>query len=289
MNGMADLTVLDSQEYSARWKSKWFAIRHSLRGRLHRKFRRDVAFLRKFIPPGSLVVDAGSNHGRFAIEVADLYSGESKCVVHAFEPIDYNFQVQRRVLAGRDNLTAHHCGLSDQAADFEMYIPLRPNGELFHGGAFIANEADFPLIAEERNDMAYVRQRVCCRTLDSVFADSGAPVAFVKIDVEGHEFEVLRGASRILASDRPTLLIESRGENAPLQFLTELGFRFYDLDMREDGRWTESPREIQLGIGRAGKHHDVLCWHPEGLTSYGSGQGQAPDFSTSFSRTRFGT
>ena len=56
-------------------------------------------------------------------------------------------------------------------------------------------------------------------------------VAFIKIDVQGHEYEVLRGATRLLRSDRPVLYFEYvghrfRGGDAPevLCFVRDLGY-----------------------------------------------------------------
>ncbi len=277
--------ILDSHDYLSRWKSRFFGLRHFLRGRFHRKFRKDVAILQNFIPKGSLVVDAGSNHGRFAIEIADLYPEPNQCFVHAFEPVTYNFNVQRRVLAGRGRIQEHHCGLSETSAEFDVYIPLKRNGELFHGGAFIADEGGFLLRIEGRTDSAYVKQSVLCNRLDAVLVGRSIPVSFIKIDVEGHEVQVLRGAIDILSRDRPTIFLESRGEEAPLQILAGIGYQFYDLDLCEGGGWTDSLRKIQSGIIDSGKHHDVLCWHPNS----DCGRRQPPAFATPFAKTRFGT
>lgn len=60
------------------------------------------------------------------------------------------------------------------------------------------------------------------------------PVGFIKIDVEGHELEALKGARRILEQDRPALLIEAEERNRPdavkavSSYLAELGYNgFY--------------------------------------------------------------
>lgn len=45
------------------------------------------------------------------------------------------------------------------------------------------------------------------RTLDSIAADVGR-IDFIKIDVEGHECEVLEGAKETIAQDRPHLFVE---------------------------------------------------------------------------------
>jgi FkbM family methyltransferase len=57
------------------------------------------------------------------------------------------------------------------------------------------------------------------------------PVGLIKIDVEGHEMAVLRGAARILQDDRPNLLLEIEERHAPgcvalaFAFLDKLGYR----------------------------------------------------------------
>ncbi len=53
--------------------------------------------------------------------------------------------------------------------------------------------------------------QVVVETLDRIVGDAG-PVEFVKIDVEGAEMEVLRGARNLLWRDRPVLVIESGGD-----------------------------------------------------------------------------
>lgn len=53
---------------------------------------------------------------------------------------------------------------------------------------------------------AFIRQ-VPCQTIDSLSTVHGSP-DFMKIDVEGHEMSVLRGAKRLLAENPPDMLIE---------------------------------------------------------------------------------
>jgi hypothetical protein len=56
-------------------------------------------------------------------------------------------------------------------------------------------------------------RRVPQRRLDSIWAEAGEPaVAFVKIDVEGAEVEVIAGAERLLQRCRPALVVEVRPE-----------------------------------------------------------------------------
>jgi hypothetical protein len=55
--------------------------------------------------------------------------------------------------------------------------------------------------------------RVPSQTLDAIWEDSGTPeVSFLKIDTEGGEFEILEGATRLLRTWRPAILVEAKGE-----------------------------------------------------------------------------
>jgi FkbM family methyltransferase len=71
---------------------------------------------------------------------------------------------------------------------------------------------------------------VATRRLDD-YAGIIGPVACIKIDVEGHEDAVLRGADRMLARDRPSLLVEIEERHKPgsiraiTRYLDERGYR----------------------------------------------------------------
>jgi hypothetical protein len=54
--------------------------------------------------------------------------------------------------------------------------------------------------------------------LDALLSEESRRIAFVKIDVEGHEPQVIGGASQLLASSHPVLLveIEQRHHSAPV-------------------------------------------------------------------------
>jgi FkbM family methyltransferase len=78
-------------------------------------------------------------------------------------------------------------------------------------------------------------------TLDQVLPAShrrGKHVAFINIDVEGHEFAVLRGGERLIASQRPVLLIEIEYRHAAAvgEIFEWLKERRYSAQALLDGR-----------------------------------------------------
>ena len=84
------------------------------------------------------------------------------------------------------------------------------------------------------------------RRLDDLLAEPGStPPDLVKIDVEGAETDVLRGAAQTLAKVRPILLIELHGTNeAVAHLLSEAGYLSRVLGSRST--MLESPWNAQI-------------------------------------------
>ena len=126
-----------------------------------------------------------------------------------------------------------------------------------------------PHIAEravERQGDTVTTVEIECRTLDAIVAERGLNrIDLVKIDVEGFEHEVLRGARDTLARFRPKLIVEwhnaffdgrPEAARALYDLLTEtLG---YSLHRIEPGATTRPVTFEDLARG----HADLLCEPP---------------------------
>ena len=153
-----------------------------------RKGEPELRVLPDIVPPGRVAVDVGANKSVYTHVLAGLASH-----VHAFEPDPKAFRWLNRALPG--NATAHALALSDHDGDAELYVPRRGRGYSNQLGSMNAEKSKTP----------HGTVRIKARTLDScAFTNIG----FIKIDVEGHEAEVLAGATRSISQFRPVLLIE---------------------------------------------------------------------------------
>jgi FkbM family methyltransferase len=103
-----------------------------------------------------------------------------------------------------DNVTVRDVGLSDASGDATLvYDPLMP-GAASSAAPVATQIRDFAATVTE------VPMRVL--TLDEDVERGGLPAPeFVKIDVEGMELSVIRGAERTLRRHRPDLYIELHG------------------------------------------------------------------------------
>lgn len=258
------------------WRGAVERVRQVWRVALHPKFRGNVRFLSPLIPGGKGCVDIGANHGRVAIELAR--AGHR---VVAFEPLAFNLWVLRAAtrLSGRVRVVP--TALGDREGQATIFVPLREDNRPAHGAAFVAGDDQEAMRHTPRSRL--VRQTIRIQRLDDVDLTWLGGVGFIKIDVEGHEPAVLRGAKRVLGEHRPTVLMECWAEGGgpeAVGLLVEMGYLLYDLDLGEQGRWTANAGEIASALERAGRPHDVLAWH--------GGRGEPPAFGGTFASNRFG-
>jgi FkbM family methyltransferase len=157
----------------------------------HGHLEPEMALLPRLCRPDRTSVDVGANYGIYS-----YYMLKYSRACAAFEPYPHLAELLRRGLG--DRLQVHEVALSDHtgaarmtACESEMgYNTIEPSNK-------IEGKVDDPRLI--------VTLEVPVRRLDEF--DLGA-IGFVKIDVEGHEESVLRGAVDTIASHRPAMLIE---------------------------------------------------------------------------------
>lgn len=119
--------------------------------------------------------------------------------VIAFEPqaILAAYLTQVCALARFDNVDVVQKGLSDVEGSAVLMIP---GTDPHSPGASL--EAKFGSGESVR------RVEVPVTTIDAMFDTRTARIGAIKIDVEGHEMAVLRGAGTVIAEDRPVVVVE---------------------------------------------------------------------------------
>ena len=161
-----------------------------------------VAALRRVLRSGAVVYDIGANYGLFGWQALPLVGAEGR--VTFFEP---NPAVAARL---RDNLAANcianatvvEQALSDRVGTACLLVPAR-------GQSGLATLQTVPCAEDRvRAQVGWQRQTVKTVTVDEFAQQSGQQPALLKLDVEGHELKVLRGAEKTLASCHPVIMLE---------------------------------------------------------------------------------
>ncbi|MHB1559261.1 MAG: FkbM family methyltransferase [Isosphaeraceae bacterium] len=155
----------------------------------------ELTHLHDLGPNQGVAVDAGANEGLFTHRLARLYNH-----VHSFEINPALADRLQRMASA--NVSVYPVGLSRRAGNGILYTPYY-RGRPLHGWAGLE-----PLncsVAER-----YTESDVTVCPLDSFDLND---VSFLKIDVEGHELELLAGASQTIRRNRPVVLIEVNDRN----------------------------------------------------------------------------
>lgn len=153
--------------------------------------------------PGDTVVEVGGHIGYVTLHLRGSVGETGKVVV--FEPGPNNLPYLKANIAPFDNieLVEAACGDYDGEADFWIEGLSGQNNSLDrHYKNFDANRKN----AFSHEDMKRITVRMT--TLDSYLATSGIRPSLIKIDVEGAENLVLRGAEHCLVEIRPTIIVE---------------------------------------------------------------------------------
>jgi FkbM family methyltransferase len=162
---------------------------------------REVRLLPHLVDPNRVSIDVGANKG-----VYTYFLARRSRRVFAFEPNPKIFAVLRRNLRTTAAAVLSPLALSDRAGTAVLRVPKQGRGYSNQGSSLSA--------VKVRGDYREVAVQTA-RLDDLAIADVG----FMKIDVEGFESEVLRGARATIARDRPVLLIEmeERHRNQPIE------------------------------------------------------------------------
>ncbi len=179
--------------------------------------RKERAIWRDFVKPGMTIVDIGANIGIYTQYLAAIAGRNGS--VYAFEPSKVNCARLRGNVQSHHNVTIVEAAVGERSGTAGLYLSDKTNVDhrMYDSGD-----------GREKVNVALVK-------LDEYFP-VGTRVDFIKIDVQGHEYSVLKGATRLFG-DNPQIacLLEfwpfglAKAGVKPadvLRFITGLGFTY---------------------------------------------------------------
>jgi FkbM family methyltransferase len=151
----------------------------------------ELIFISQHLCSGRRAIDVGSNIGIYSYHLSKYFE-----IVESFEPIGSCSRMLQSSVRGKKNINIniHNVALSSDAALKKIHIPRLEGGPLNYGYSSIKNSFDNEELL-----------KIPSQCLDEYEFDS---VDFIKIDVEGHELEVLKGAITTIERHHPFCLIE---------------------------------------------------------------------------------
>ncbi len=181
----------------------------------------ETQFLIQLARHGGTVVEVGANMGIHSVPLARLLAAENRNLL-AFEPqpVIYQQLCANLALNGFSNVRAwpYACGAEKGTVTFAM-----PD---YHGlGNFGAVSMDATELGTQSGGRLV---RVPCVPLDEMVSDE--QVGLLKIDVEGFELAVLRGAALTLGRCRPLIYVENDRvdeSQALIEWLWAAGYKLW--------------------------------------------------------------
>jgi FkbM family methyltransferase len=184
--------------------------------------------LQSLFPPGGIFFDVGANHGFYSLMAS--YIGGTASVVCAFEPQQRLAEAMRtsKEMNQFTQLRIYELALGDQDGQGDFFIPDTGSGV----GSMLRDHA---------SQTGPVRQTtVSIATLDSVFRKENLHrLDVIKIDVEGAELNVIRGAIETIERFHPFIWFEMNpgaqrsavhDQEEIYSLLERLGYKdFYDV------------------------------------------------------------
>jgi FkbM family methyltransferase len=185
------------------------------------RFEPELARLAELCPPGcGTAVDVGGWYGPWTLRLA----GHARQVV-TLEPVPH---LARLITASAPpNVRVIRAAASDRPGTARLWLPPDDGG-------------DRGVSSLVRRDIHGHALDVTCVTLDGLGLRD---VGFIKIDVDGSESAVLRGATGVLTRDRPALFVELESRIQPIApvvtYLSQLGYEGWVLPA---GTWVPLSR-----------------------------------------------
>ncbi len=153
----------------------------------------ETKFLKKIIKPGHIVLDVGANMGWYSIHFSKWVGQSGK--IFAFEPVPeiYEELTSNINLNFCQNIIVFNCALGNQNESVLF------NVSDFEGGSGASSE-----------NLKFGKEiKVSKRKLDDVMNEQNLDnIDFLKIDIEGGELNMLKGAEKLIEKYKPKLLLE---------------------------------------------------------------------------------
>ena len=167
--------------------------------------------IERFVPKlGDTVVDVGAHMGRYTIIGSKRVGPDGKVVAIEAHPGNFRLLNRNIKLNRLTNVVTINSAVYSKKKPLKLYLPDEEQGYTMHHSVM----ADYLSTKYKRDTGQEKYVQVEADTLDSLLQKAGIKsVNWIKIDVEGAELEVLKGACEALSGNKDiALLIEIHGK-----------------------------------------------------------------------------
>ena len=218
--------------------------------------KKELVTYQSLIKRGSVIIDAGANIGLYSIVGSRLTGKSGK--VFSFEPSKKNFSLFLKNIELNEikNITPINMGLGDTVGETLLLTQSSENGD---AEKYILKDKNELTIVNPEPKKDHFSESILLDTLDHFqLKNNIKKVDFLKIDVEGFEYYVLKGGENLLKNNPEIIILFECAEhlahragatqNAVFDFLNNLGFEIVYWDSNEE-KWSNN----QIEAGKSGQ------------------------------------
>ena len=203
-----------------------YLLKKRIERSIKKNYEKELKLVSKFADKTKDALDIGVYRGIYSYQLSKNFK-----MVHSFEPNPLLFPyLDKNLKKIIENLNLYNLALSDKDGETKLKIPVRSSSifksnieELYKlGAASIHPNKTF-------NDFKEINVKKM--KLDNI--NIGNKIGFIKIDVEGHEYEVIEGGKKTILENKPVLLIEiekrhsNRSVDDSINHINKLGYKSY--------------------------------------------------------------
>ena len=161
-------------------------------------------------------VDVGASYGFLSVPFSFMFEK-----VYSFEPNPGVIECLEQNILSRDNIEVYGKALSNKSGSFHLEVPREVSGA-----------GQVHLEEPQVNNTIHPVEVITLDSLNLVDID------FIKIDVEGHELELIEGAIQTIQKYRPVIYCEVHSHRSMndyyrrrkiIGFFEDLGYKFHDV------------------------------------------------------------
>jgi FkbM family methyltransferase len=184
------------------------------------KNERDFIHLFTLLPDGGTVLDIGANIGVMTTHFSKRLPFSQ---VFSFEPIPQNINTLKRIVRHYklQNIKIFEFALGEKFGQVDMIMPIINNAKK-HGLSHI-----LPPGAHAESGIEFKVEVKCLDDVPEII-NIQRPITAIKIDVEGFELPVLKGAKMTIKKHRPVIYCElwdNKDRRNTISFLSKLGYK----------------------------------------------------------------
>ena len=179
-----------------------FLLKRRANRYMRKNTEKEIRVLNKLVNSSKASIDIGVYRGIYSFFLTDLSS-----YVYAFEANPLLYSKIKNSFKNKKNIKIENIAISSSAGETDLRIPIRDaNADYDYEQKYRLGTATIHNVNNLENNQFETIKKIKKITLDEYTFNH--EIGFVKIDVEGHELDIIRGGTNFILKNKPIMLIE---------------------------------------------------------------------------------